>query len=133
MAPLTHEPQQTLDGIAPPAQTSADRANVLPMMALIGQLSGDPQLHDTIDGKVVIDVVLQQHLAHHPRALPIHARFEIADEGSYALNREAAHAKAYRLRQRREVVLRARGIEQRQYQGREVLHVVHCDALEAAQ
>lgn len=126
--------QATLAGIEPPpVQASAHPDDITPGLAVCGHVEPDSlRVRDTQDHQVVVEILVRQHLVHHPRATPVLASFRLPDLGSFARTREAADALAASIKAAGYVIAVGRGLEPGRHLGAEVLRLIRCDRLDPA-
>lgn len=122
------ERQASLDGI-PDVQAPARPVPEL-RAGIIGHLLQHAAARDHVNGQVFVEVLLEQHVEHHPRALPVFAAFPYPDQGCVDATLSGARRKALQMPAGTEVMLVGRGLEIGRYSGRDVLRVLHVDALD---
>lgn len=122
------ECQGTLDGVEA-VQTSA-HADQLAKVAVLGKLIHGALVREHADGKVCVEVLVDQHVEHHPRALPVFAEFPYPDQGCADATLSAARKKAAQLPAGAEVMFLGRGIELGRHESRDVFRIIHVDGLD---
>jgi hypothetical protein len=109
--------------VQPPVQALLDAGQPL-RIAVQGLAQADAVVRDTTRGFVVVEVLLLQHIEHHPQATPLLATWLVPDMGSYALTHERARAAANQIKRGTHVIALGRGLETGRYHGEPVLRVL---------
>lgn len=115
-------PQQASIAGIPPA------VDQVPRFAIQGDLRAC-ELRHTTDGKVILQVLIEQRLQANQHAHPVLAEWIYPDLGCPNATAQAAHSRAAALRQSREVIAVGCGIELVRHHGEPVLHLVHTERL----
>jgi hypothetical protein len=99
--------------------------------ALIGRLAADARLVPDPDdgGRLLIEVLLHQHVGHHPRVWPVVAVYDPAPDTTPAHHHALVTRLAASLLAGVDVVLLGRGLEAAEHQGAPCLRLLHAIAL----
>lgn len=121
-----HAPAQaSLDGMPPIADES-------PRFAIHGTVLHRPELRHTTAGGVVMQLLISQHLHHHPHAHPVLVVWKYPDLGCPNATAQAAKSRAASLPPGTEVLVVGCGLEVDRHEGAPVLHLLHCEAIQPA-
>jgi hypothetical protein len=119
--------QTTLDGMAPPPRidvmAALDAGHPLKFYA-IGQLLANATVRQNSHGQVLLEVLIEQQIDHHPHALPLFAAQAI-DQGNLVDSLDHARQLAARLTAGTEVLAIGRGLETGKHCGTQVLRLIH--------
>lgn len=125
-ATLERAPAQALlDGMPPVADES-------PRFAIHGVVVHRPELRHTTAGTVVLQLLVAQHLHHHPHAHPVLVTWVYPDLGCPNATAQAAKSRAAALPAGTEVLVVGCGLEVARLEGAPVLQLIHCERIEAA-
>lgn len=119
--------QSTIEGLAP-----VPRPNILELLdaghplhvAVKGTITSQATVRQDSHGAVLLEVVLHQHVEHHPQALPLYAA-QVIDEGTPGDSLDRARLLAARLPHGTEVVALGRGLEPGHHCRAPVLRLLH--------
>lgn len=120
--------QPVLAGLDLPAvQTPAP--DDLARFAVNGRLVHAATIRQRPGPRLCIEALVQQQAEHHPRALRVLCRYQVAEEGSFELMHQAATRIVAHLGAGAEVMAVGRGLEIRQHLGEDVFSFIHCDGI----
>ena len=127
-----HPQQATLDGVppvvAPLPQPLGDPEHT-PSIAVLGTLQHAAQVRTTQHNQVRVEVLLQQHIEHHPPAAPLFAALAMADLGSVASRFDAARTIAQHLPAGTMAIVTGQGLEPGHQAGQPVLRVIRTNSI----
>jgi hypothetical protein len=119
--------QSTLDGIAPPPRidvmAALEAGHPLKVCGM-GTLLANATVRQNSHGEVVLEVLIEQHIDHHPLALPLFAA-QVIDQGNVVDSLDHARDLAARLTAGTEALALGRGLETGKHCGTPVLRLIH--------
>lgn len=119
--------QGTLEGM-PVVQAPAQGEHLI-KAALLGHLLHPAVVRAPHNDIVKLEVLFQQQLEHHPRALPVLAVMTVPDLGSFDATYSEAQARVNHMHEGTEVVVLGRGLELARHEGMDVFRVIHVDGI----
>lgn len=122
--------QATLAGIEPPpaAQPSLGADGGV-KVCFMGTPVEPVKVTHNHEGRVRLVALLRQDIEHHPRAVPVLAKYTVPELGCFDATYQYAVRRAAELSAAGEILAIGQGVELGQHEGHQVLRLLHCRAI----